>query len=315
MSVVSGAMAARPLVARAQESKVPTIGVLVVGTSGSEQFWRIFREALRELGYVEGRNIRFEFRSDQGQASRLPELAADLVQLKVNVIVARFTPATRAARQATRDIPIVMALTGNPVENGLVDSLARPGGNVTGISTVGAELAGKCVELIRELLPSAQRIAVLTNAPDPFSKPFLEQVSLRGAATRTTIDPIMVHSADELETAFRTMEKKRPAAVIVQPSLPIKRAAELALRYRIPAVSFVHGMVEEGILMTYGAAETDVYRRAAQFVDRILKGAKPGDLPVEQPNKFDLVINGKTAKTLGLKIPPSLLLRAERVID
>jgi putative ABC transport system substrate-binding protein len=303
-------LALQPLAAEAQRQKVPTIGVPVVESPGSERFWRLFRESMRDLGYVEGQNVRFEFRSAQ-QVSRLPDLAAELVQRKVDIIVTWFTPAARAAKQATREIPIVMALAGNPVESGFVESLARPGGNVTGISGVGAELAGKCVELIREMLPSARRIAALANAPDPFSKLFLEQISLRGAASGTTIDTVMIQSADELEAAFVAMEKKRPDAVIIQPSLPTKRVTELALKSRIPAVSFVRGIVEAGGLMTYGIAEADVYRRAAVFVDKILKGAKPADLPVEQPTKFELVINLKTAKALGLTIPQILLLRAD----
>jgi ABC-type uncharacterized transport system substrate-binding protein len=168
-----------PLGAEAQQTKVPTIGVLVVESSGSERFRRLFRESMRELGYVEGQNVRFEFRSDQ-QVSRLPDLAAELVRRKVEIIVTWFTPAARAAKQATPDIPIVMALAGNPVETGLVSSLSRPGGNVTGMAGVGAELAGKCVELIREMVPSGHRVAALANASDPFSKPFLEQIRLAG---------------------------------------------------------------------------------------------------------------------------------------
>jgi ABC-type uncharacterized transport system substrate-binding protein len=313
--VVGGSILAVRHAGIAQQGKVPTIGVLVVGSPGSDRFWRLFREALRELGYIEGQTVRFEFRSDQGQIGRLPELAADLVRLKVDVIVAWFTPAARAAKQATPDIPIVMALAANPVETGLVESLARPGGNVTGLAGVGAELAGKCVELIREMLPSARRIAVLANAPDPFSKPFVQQIRLTGAAARTTIDPIMIHSAEELEAAFSALEKPRPDAVIVQPSLPTKRAAELALRHRLPAVSFVRDIVDVGGLMTYSVKEADAYRRAAVFVDKILKGAKPADLPVEQPTKFELVINLKTAKAIGLTIPQTLLLRADEVIQ
>jgi len=186
----------QPPAAEAQGQKVPTIGVLVIESPGSERFWRLFRESMRDLGYVEGQNVRFEFRSDQ-QVSRLPDLAAELVHRTVDIIVTWFTPA-RAAKQATREIPIVMALAGNPVEIGFVESLARPGGNVTGISGVGAELAGKCVELIREMLPSTRRIAALANAPDPFSKLFLEQIGLRGVASGTTIDTVMIQSADEL---------------------------------------------------------------------------------------------------------------------
>ena len=316
LALITSTAALRPLArAAAQQPRVPTIGVLVVGSPGSEKFWRLFRESMRELGYLEGQNVRYEFRSDEGQASRLPDLAAELVRLKVDLIVPWFTPATRAAKQATSDIPIVMAMTGNPVETGLIASLARPGGNVTGISNMGSEMAGKCVELTREMLPSARRLVALANAPDPFSKPFLERVRLGGDATGMTIDPILIHAPEELDAAFAAMAKEPPDAVIVQPSLPTKRAAELALQYRIPAVSFVRAIVEEGALMTFGVVEADVYRRVAVFVDKVLKGAKPADLPVEQPTRFELVINLKTAKALGLTVPPAFLARADEVIE
>jgi putative ABC transport system substrate-binding protein len=315
LALLGGMAAIWPRPGAAQQAKVPTIGVLVIGSPGSGRFWRLFRESMRELGYSEGQNVRYEFRSDEGQASRLPDLAAELVRLKVDLIVTWFTPAARAAKQATSDIPIVMGLAGSPVETGLVASLARPGGNVTGMAGVGPELAGKCVELIREMLPSARRVAVLVNAPDPFSKPFLEQVRLGGTVSGTPIEPIMIHSTEEFEAAFPAMAKDRPDAVIVQPSLPARRGAELALQYKIPAVSFVRGLVDEGGLMSYGADEADAYRRAAIFVDKVLKGAKPADLPVEQPTRFELVINLKTAKTLGLTVPPALLARADDVIE
>ena len=304
-----------PLAAGAHASKVPTIGALVIGNTDPEEFWRGFRQGLRDLGYVEGQNIRFEFRSAEGQADRLPELAAELVRLKVDVIVTWFTPPTRAARQATREIPIVMADAGDPVGTGLVASLARPGGNVTGIAGITAELSGKCIQLIRDILPAARRVTALANATDPFSKPFLEQVQLAGEATGTTINPIRVSGTEEFETAFAAMEKERPDAVIVQPSLPSKRAAELALKQRVPAVSVPRWFAEEGGLMSYSAIFADLYRKAALYVDKILKGAKPADLPVEQPTKFELVINLKTAKTLGITIPPSIMVRADKVIE
>jgi len=304
-----------PLPGTAETAKVPTIGVLVVGSPASQRFWRLFREDMRELDYVEGKNVRYEFRSDGGQGSRLPALAAELVGLKVDLIVAWFTPAALAARQATRQIPIVMALVGNPVENGLVESLARPGDNVTGMAALGAELAGKCVDLVRELVPSAHRIAALVNAPDPFSKPFLRQIQLNGEASGTAIEPIMIQSTAELDPAFTAMEKERPDAAIVQPSLPIKRVAELAIKSRIPAMSFIRDFANEGGLMSYGSEEADAYRKAAVYVDKILKGAKPADLPVQQPTKFELVVNLKTAKALGLTIPPSILARTDEVIE
>jgi putative tryptophan/tyrosine transport system substrate-binding protein len=315
LTLIGGAAVVWPLGGIAQQRKVPTIGVLVVGSPGSEQFWQVFQKVMRERGYVDGQSIRYEFRSDQGQASHLPGLAAELVRLKVDLIVTWFTPAAQAAKQATREIPIVMALAGDPIGTGLVESLNRPGGNITGMAGVTAELAGKSVEVIKELLPSAHRVVALANAPDPFSKPFLEHIRAGGAATGTTIDAKMIRSTEELEAVFSEMEKERPDAIIVQPSLPSKRSAELALRYRIPAVSAVRGFVDEGGLMSYAAAEADMYRRAAVYVDKILKGAKPAELPVEQPTKFLLIINMKTAKSLGLTVAPAFLARADEVIE
>src|SRR5262245_4768140 len=219
IALIGGAATGWPLVTRAQQpAKLPVLGVLVIGNIDPQQFWREFRQGLRDLGYVEGQNIRFEFRSAQGDASRLPELAAELVRLKVDVIVTWFTPTAVAARQATRDIPIVMAETGDPVGTGLIASLPRPGGNVTGIASVTAELAGKSVQLIRDMLPAARRVTALANATDPFSKPFLEQIELGGAATGTAIHAIRISNNEEFEPAFAAMENDRPDAVIVQPS-------------------------------------------------------------------------------------------------
>ncbi len=313
--LLSGAASLWPLASLAQQAKMPTIGVLVVGAPSSDKFWQMFQDAMRQLGYVEGQSVRYEFRSDQGEASRLPELAAELVRLKVDVIVAWFTPAATAAKEATREIPIVMATAGDPVATGLVESLARPGGNITGTSGMAADLAGKCVELIRQMLPSARRLAVLVNAPDPFSKPFLDKIRLAGDATATTIEPIAINRPDELDNAFSLIEKRRPDALIVQPSLPIKRVAQLTLEHRMPAASPFRPFVEEGGLLAYWFAEADTYRRTAVIVDKILKGAKPADIPVEQPTKFELVVNLKTAEALGLTIPHSFLLRADKVIE
>ena len=310
-----GGAAAWPVAAGAQQRKVPTIGVLVVEASGLEQFWRLFRENMAELGYVEGHNIRYEFRSDQGQISRASALAAELVSLNVDLIVTWFTPAAQAAKAATRDIPIVMALTGDPIANGLVESLSRPGGNITGMSGVNVQLGGKCVELIREMLPLAHRVVALTQAANPFSKPFLEQIEAGGSAIGIVIGNKTISSIEDLELAFADMEKERPDAVIVQPSLPNKRAADLAATYQIPAVSTFQPFAEQGGLMSYAPAMAYLYRRAAVYVDKILKGAKPGDLPVEQPTQFELIINMKTARALALTVPPSLLARADKVIE
>jgi putative tryptophan/tyrosine transport system substrate-binding protein len=316
ITLLGGATVLWPLASVAQQAaKVPLIGALVIGNTDPAQFWRLFRQALRDLGYVEGQNIRFEFRSAEGQADRLPELAAELVRLNVDVIVTWFTPPAQAARQATREIPIVMADAGDPVGTGLVASLSRLGGNVTGIAAITAELAGKCVELIRDILPSARRVSALINVTDPFSKPFLENIQLGGEVTGTTINPIRISKREEFEAAFAEMEKKRPDAVIVQPSLPGKRAIELALKYRVPAVSVPRWFAEEGGLMSYSPRFPELFRQAAAYVDKILRGVKPADLPVVQPTRFELVINIKTAKLLGLTIPESFLLRADEVIE
>ena len=313
--VIGGVTTFWALAASAEQTRVTTVGVLVRSAPGWQEFWRLFREALRDFGYVEGSNIRFELRTDEGEISRLPDLAAELVRLNVDVIVAWFTPAAIAAKRATSEIPIVCAICGDLVGTGLVGSLARPGGNVTGNSSLNAELSAKFVELIREMIPSAHRVAVLANAPDPFSNVFVKQIQLAGQATGTAIDPIMIHSADELDAAFPAMERSRPDAVIVQPSLPTKRAAELALRYRIPAICGWRQFVHDGGLMAYFATEADIYRRTAVFVDKILKGAKPAELPVEQPTKFELILNLRTAKAIGLTIPAAFLAHADEVIE
>jgi putative tryptophan/tyrosine transport system substrate-binding protein len=311
ITLLGGAAATWSLAVRA-ERKMPTVGVLVVGAPGWEQFWQSFPDAMREIGHVEGQNIRYEFRSDQGQIDRLPDLAAELVRLNVDLIVTWYTPAALAAKAATHDIPIVMALAGDPVANGIVDSLNRPGGNVTGLSAVTAELGGKAVELIREMLPSSHRVVALANAPDPFSKPFVEQIQAGGKATGIVVDAEIVR-AEELESAFAEMGK--PDAVIVQPSLPGKRVAELAAKHRVPAVSTLAPFAELGGLMSYGPVRAQLYRHAALYVDKILKGAKPSDLPVEQPTQFELIINMKVAKAIGLAMPSSLLARADEVIE
>src|SRR5262249_1790027 len=286
LATLCGAGATWPLAALAQQPKVPTIGALVIGNISPEEFWREFRQGLRDLGYVEGQNIRFEFRSAEGQLGRLPELAAELVRLKVDVIVTWFTPTAVAAKQATRESPVVMAEAGDPMGTGLVASLPRPGGNVPGIASVTAELAGKSVQLIRDMLPSARRVAALANATDPFSKPFLEQIELGGKATGTAIHPIKISNSEEFETAFAATEKDPPDAIIVQPSLRTKRAADLALQHRVPAVSVPRWFAEQGGLMSYSAIYADLFRKAAVYVDKILKGAQPADLPGAQPTRF-----------------------------
>ena len=315
ITAIAGAAIAWVRAAGAQQPKVRTIGVLVHAAPGWQRFWKMFPAALHDLGYIEGQNIRFELRSDDGQINRLFELANELARLKVDVIVSWFTPAAIAAKQATREIPIVCALCGDMVGTGLVENLARPGGNVTGNSSLNAELGAKAVDLIRQMVPSAHRIGALANAPDPFSKSFLKQIQDAGEPTGTAIEPIMINSAGELDAAFAAMETSRVDALIVQPSLPTKRIAQLALRYRIPSGCAFRDFAYDGGLMSYFADEAEMYRSAAVLVDKVLKGAKPAVLPVEQPTRFALVINLKTAKALGLDIPHNLLVLADEVVE
>jgi putative ABC transport system substrate-binding protein len=315
VSLLAGTLASWPHVTWAQRRTVPLIGVLVAGNPNPEPFWQIFQDALRDLGYIEGETVKFEFRSAVGKTDLLPDLAAGLVRLKPDIIVTWQTPTVRAVKQATDSIPIVMADSGDPVGTGLVATLARPGGNVTGMAGVTAELAGKSVEIIREMIPSARRVGALCNASDPFSKPFLEQIQLGGRTVGVEIRAFMLQKGEEFDTVFSQVPGERVDAVIVQPSLPTRRAAELALKSRLPAVSVPRWFAEEGGLISYSPKQADLYRQAAAYVDKILKGAKPADLPVEQPTKFELIINLKTAKALGLTIPATLLARADEVIE
>jgi putative ABC transport system substrate-binding protein len=313
IALLGGAAASWPVTAQAQQPKLPRIGVLI--PANPEPFWSEFRAGLREHGYIEGQNIRFEFRSADGKPNLLRGLADEIVRLKVDIIVASQTPAITAARQATTEIPIVMAAAGDPVGTGLISSLARPGGNITGLSGTTAELGAKMLELIRDMLPSTRRVAVLANAADPFSKPFVEQIELGGRTLGIAIQTIMVRGAEEFVAAFAAMDKERADAVIVQGSLPRKPAIDLALKHRLPPIAANALFAREGGLMSYAANQNDLYRRAAFYIDRILKGAKPADLPVEQPTRYELVINLKTAKALGLEISPTLLARADEVIE
>jgi putative ABC transport system substrate-binding protein len=313
--LLGGAAAAWPFAAHAQPAKVPTIGVLLTGNPDPEVFLKVFRDALQGIGYTDGQNIRLEVRSAEGNSGLLPEKAADLVRLKVDVIVASLTPAIQAAKQATSEIPIVMAPAGEPVGTGLVASLARPGGNVTGMSAATAELAGKSLELVKEAIPAARRVAVLANASDPLAKPFLEQIGRDAPTLGLEVDTIMVRPESPLDVAFDTMRSKKVDALVVQGSLQRKELFDLAIKYRLPSFSSNRQVAATGGLMAYGANSAEVQRGAVGYVDRILKGAKPADLPVMQPTKFELIINLKTAKALGLELSPSLLARADEVIE
>jgi putative ABC transport system substrate-binding protein len=308
-----GSAAAWPVVARGQQpEKLPTIGVLITGNL--EPFWTSFREGMRDLGYADSK-IRYEVRSAEGKPELLPGYAADLIRTKVGVIVAYLTPAIAAAKQATREIPIVMAGVGDPVATGFVASIARPGGNITGTASAGPEMGAKTVELIRDLLPSAQRVSVLANAADPFAKPFLGQLQPAGETLHLQMQVIMIHAADELTSAFETMKSSGTDAVVVQPSLPLQRIGDLAIQNLISAVSPSIAFTREGGLASYAAKPAEMYRKAASYVDKILKGSKPADLPVEMPTKYELAINLKTAKALGIEVSQSLLARADEVIE
>jgi putative tryptophan/tyrosine transport system substrate-binding protein len=314
--IVGSSAAMWPLAAFAQQPKVARIGALYIGTADAETFKNELREGMRELGYVEGQNIAFEFRSAEGKLDRLPELAAELVQLKVDVIVALYVPPSLAAKQATRDIPIVV-IVGDPVETGIVPSLARPGGNITGVSLMASALNGKSVELFRDMLPSARRVGVLGHATNPvFAKAMLDEVLLAGRPTGIEIQPVvMVNGPDELENAFATMVRERADAVVVQGSLAIKSVTDMALKYRVPTASTARVFAEIGGLMSFGADGPTSFRHGARFVQRILQGKQPKDIPIEQPTKFDLAINLKTAKAIGLTIPEAFLQRADALIE
>jgi ABC-type uncharacterized transport system substrate-binding protein len=314
ITLVGGA-AAWPLAARAQQARVYTIGVLTLTGPNPEPLLKALREGLRDAGYVEGRNLRLEIRSAAGRPDLQLEKAAELVRLKVDLIVTFFTPTALAAKQATRDIPIVMAGAGDPVAVGLVASLARPGGNVTGQSSGGAEVAGKSVELIRELIPAARRVGVFADETDPFAKPYVAQIGQAARSAGMEVEPIITRPGQPLEAAFETLTGKRVDGLLIQGSIAHKEMLDLAIKHRLPALTSIRLGPPLGALMSYGSDYFALARQSAVYVDKILKGAKPADLPVAFPTKFLLIINLKTAKALGLEIPPTLLARADEVIE
>ena len=302
-----------------QQAKVPRIGYL--GTaSASANLVRIeaFRQGLRELGYVEGKSIVIEYRWAEGKLDRIPALAAELVRLKVDIIVASGTTSTRAAKEATVTIPIVMGFNNDPVGNGFVTSLAHPGGNITGLSTLAPEISGKQLELLKEIVPKLSRVAVLGSSTTPGNAQARREIELAAGALKVQLQYLDVLATKDIETAFRAASNGRADAVLVLQSFVVlpqrKQIADLAVKNRLPAIYYSIEYVEDGGLMTYSVSVTDLSRRAATYVDKILKGAKPADLPVEQPTKFELIINLKAAKQIGLTIPQSVLYRADRVI-
>ena len=310
-----------PLQIHAQQSrKIPRIGVLLPGAPvSSSPRTKAFLDGLRELGYVEGTTIAIEWKWGNDQPDTLPGLAADLVRSNVDVIVTGGTPAAKALKATTRTIPIVMAVVGDPVAAGLVDSLARPGGNITGFSIVAPELGTKRLELLKEIVPNLSSIAVFSNPRNPQQKIEMKEMQTAAQAMGLQLHPFEISTEDELEDAFIAMNKAAVQALILLTDLIFfsqrKRTVELASKYKLPAMYFFQVFVEEGGLMSYGPSDADLFRRAAGYVDRILKGTKPGELPVQQPTKFDLYINLKAAKTLGVTIPEFFLTRADKVIE
>ena len=314
-------LVAAPLAAEAQQpAKTHRIGVLLPVTSaaGSHQL-EAFRQGLREPGYIEGKNIVLEVRWAEGRHDRLPDLASELVRLTVDVIVAGSTPGALAAKNATGTIPIVIVLTGDPVASGLVTSLARPGGNLTGVTTLSKALSAKQFEVLKEAAPTVTRVAILLNPANPDTGPSVKGVETAARLLGVQHRVLEVRDPNEFDNAFAAMSKERAGALIVlgDPMFMTHRTrvVGLAAKSRLPAIYGNREFVDVGGLMFYGAALSDMFHRAATYVDKILKGAKPADLPVEQPTKYQLMINLKTANALGLTIPPSLLLRADRVIE
>jgi putative tryptophan/tyrosine transport system substrate-binding protein len=321
--MVTIALATVSITEAQQPKKVPRIGYLSTSDAATEStLLEAIRLALRDLGYVEGQNIAIEYRYAEGKRDRFPELAAELVRLKVDIIVVVGGEVPiRAAKNATKTIPIVMVGRGaDPVEAGLVESLARPGGNVTGITNLTVDLGGKRLELLKEAVPKVARIAVLYDPAVPGNVLEVKEVlPVAARALGLTLQPWEIRTADDFDRVFAALNKQRPDGLYVTPAgslmrTNVKRIADFASKSRLPSMYGNRVFVEAGGLMSYGADQTDSYRRVAYFVDRILKGAKPADLPVEQPTKFELVINLKTAKQIGLTIPPEVLARANRLI-
>jgi ABC-type uncharacterized transport system substrate-binding protein len=302
-----------------QPKKVPQIGFLIGGTpSSTVARSESFRQGLRELGYIEGKTIMLEWRYAEGKLDRLPALAAELVRLKTDIIVTSGATPTGAAKQVTSTTPIVMAQDTDPVGSGFVASLARPGGNITGLSSLAPELSGKRLELLKEIVPKLSRVAVLGTSTNPAYAQTLKETELAAKAFRVQLQYLDVRIAGDIDGAFRAAAKDSADAILLLVSLVLNshrpQIIDLAAKNRLPAIYYNPEWAEAGGLMSYGVSFTDLYRRAAMYVDKILKGAKPADLPVEQPTKFEFVINLNTAKQIGLTIPPNVLARADKVI-
>jgi putative tryptophan/tyrosine transport system substrate-binding protein len=299
-------------------AKLLQLGILTFDVPRSEPFLEVFFQELRRLGYVEGQNIAFEFRSAEGRVDRIPDLAAELVRLNVNVIFASATGAALAAKNATSKIPIVFTAVSYPVGSGLVASLARPGGNITGLTNLTTDLSAKRLELLKEAFPDVSPVAVLSNPKDPISGPILQEVETAARAFAVKLQLFEVGDPKEFDSALSRMTRARAGSLLVLTSQMFlrqrARIVDIAAKHRLPTMFWTAEFVAAGGLMSYGTNTTDLYRRAATYVDKILKGTKPADLPVEQPTKFEFVINLKTAKQIGVTIPPNVLVRADKVI-
>jgi putative ABC transport system substrate-binding protein len=317
--LLSGAAVGWSLTVRAQSTQVAQIGLLVASSaSGYARQIQALRGGLRELGYVDGKNINIELRFADDRYGLLPELAAELVRLKVDVLVTHGTAGTRAAQHATATIPIVMAVSGDAIATGLIDHLAHPGGNTTGSTYLNPELMTKRLEILREVLPSATNVAVLLNPDNPLNGPILREMEMTAKALKLNLQLFESRASSEFESNFTSIADNAVDAVMIHDDAMLianaKQIGDLAIKQRLASFEFLE-LAASGGLIAYGVNFPDLYRRAAYFVDRILKGAKPGDLPVEQPTKFELVVNLKTAKALGITFPPSIMVRADEVIE
>jgi putative tryptophan/tyrosine transport system substrate-binding protein len=314
LAVTALAVIAMTLPGFAQDG-MRTIGILALGNPNPAAFISDFRGQLAELGYVEGKNVRLEIRSAEGQAARLEPLARELVHMKIDVLVPYQTPAVAAAKAVTRDIPIVMGAVGDPVGSGFVNSLSNPGGNITGVSGVSAELTGKNVEIIREVIPSVRRVAFLANQPDPFHATLIESFERAAAQLNIETKIVLARAGDDFDAHFSTIKDWGGEAVLVQPSLPLKQVVDSATKSRMPAFSPNTAFTQAGGLMAYSSDFASVHRQAATIVDKVLKGHKPAELPVETPTKFRLIVNARAASAIGLTLPPLLLTRADELIE
>ena len=321
ITLLGGAAATWPLAARAQQpAKIPRIGFLGNSTATMEaNLIGPLRDGLRELGYEEGRNVIIEFRWANGKYDQFPALVAELLAAKVDVIITAGTPATLAIKKATSTVPLVFIAVGDPVGTGVVPNLGRPGGNITGLSSIAPDLEGKRLELLREVVPKLSHVAFFLNPANAFHTASMRQARVAAQSLGIKLQPMEVNKSEQLDGAFASIVKEKPDALLILADRVFlhnrKRMMEFAIQQRLPSVNAYRELVEAGGLISYGPSYEDMHRRAAVYVDKILKGTKPADLPIEQPTKFTLLINLKTAKTLGLTVPPTLVARADELIE